>query len=61
MDPVKRAAMFIRMNDIVVQNVVVIPIAQRAKAAAMAAKLRGVETNPYDLDFWNIAYWHREA
>src|SRR5262245_32131741 len=49
MDPVKRAAMFIRMNDLVVQNGVVIPIAQRAKAAAVASKLRGAEANPYDL------------
>jgi peptide/nickel transport system substrate-binding protein len=61
MDQVKRAAMFIRMNDIVVENGVAIPVAQRAKAAAVAAKLRGVETNPYDFDFWNIASWYREA
>jgi len=49
------------MNDIVVQNGVVIPVAQRAKGAAIAAKLRGPETNPYDLDVWNIASWYREA
>jgi peptide/nickel transport system substrate-binding protein len=61
MDPVKRAAMFIRLNDIVIQQGVVIPIAIRAKGAAVSAKLRGFETNPYDLDFWNIAYWTREA
>jgi peptide/nickel transport system substrate-binding protein len=61
MDPVKRAALFIRMNDIVIQNGVVIPIAQRAKAAAITAKLRGAETNAFDLDFWNIATWSREA
>jgi peptide/nickel transport system substrate-binding protein len=61
MEPVKRAAMFIRMNDIVVENGVVIPVAQRAKAAAVASKLRGAETNPYDFDFWNIAGWYREA
>src|SRR6185503_5800108 len=60
MDPAKRAALFIRMNDIVVNNGVVIPIAQRAKAAAVAAKLRGAEANPYELDVWNIAYWYRE-
>jgi len=60
MDPVKRAAMFIRMNDIVIENGVVIPIAQRAKAAAITSRLRGVETNPYDLDVWNIASWYRE-
>jgi len=61
MDPVKRAALFIRMNDIVIQNGVVIPVAQRAKAAAITAKLRGAETNAFDLDFWNIATWSREA
>jgi hypothetical protein len=49
------------MNDIVVQNGVVIPITQRAKGAAITSKLRGVETNPYELDFWNIASWHRET
>jgi peptide/nickel transport system substrate-binding protein len=60
MDPAKRAALFIRMNDIVVNNGVVIPIAQRAKAAAVSSKLRGAEANPYELDVWNIAYWYRE-
>ena len=29
MDPVKRAALFIRMNDMVIQNVVVIPVLWR--------------------------------
>ena len=61
MDPVKRAALFIRMNDLVVQNGVVIPIAMRAKASAQTAKLRNAETNPYEVDFWNIAYWYRET
>jgi len=61
MDPVKRAAMFIRMNDIVIEKGVVIPIAQRAKGAAIAARLRGVETNAFDLDVWNIAHWYRDA
>jgi peptide/nickel transport system substrate-binding protein len=60
MDPVKRAALFIRMNDLVVQNGVVIPIALRAKAAAISKRLRGVEHNAYDLDFWNVASWYRE-
>jgi peptide/nickel transport system substrate-binding protein len=29
LDPVKRAALFIKMNDIVIQNVVVIPVLWR--------------------------------
>jgi peptide/nickel transport system substrate-binding protein len=46
MDPVTRAAMFIRMNDLVVNNVVVIPIATRAGAFAIAKTLRGFDFSP---------------
>ena len=34
MDPVKRAALFIKMNDLVIQNVVVIPVVFRPRVAA---------------------------
>jgi peptide/nickel transport system substrate-binding protein len=61
MDPVKRAALFIRMNDLVVQNGVVIPIVLLAKAAAISNRLRGIEHNPYELDFWNLPFWYREG
>jgi peptide/nickel transport system substrate-binding protein len=61
MDPVKRAALFIRMNDIVVQSGIVVPIVLRAKAAAMSTRLRGIEHNVYEVDFWNVAFWTREA
>ena len=60
-DPVKRAALFIKMNDLVVQSGMVIPIALTAKASAMSNRLRGVDHNPYEVDFWSLPYWHREA
>ena len=60
-DPVKRAALFIRMNDLVVQSGIVIPIALLAKAAAISNRLRGIEHNPYEVDFWNLPFWYREA
>ncbi|HUO63201.1 MAG TPA: peptide ABC transporter substrate-binding protein [Terriglobales bacterium] len=60
MDPVKRAALYIRMNDLAVQSGIVVPIALRAKAAAMSSRLRGIEHNVYEVDFWNLAYWTRE-
>jgi len=59
LDPVKRAALFIRMNDLVIENVVVIPVCWVAKVAAISNRLRGVEHNAWDLDFWNLAWWHR--
>jgi peptide/nickel transport system substrate-binding protein len=61
MNPVKRAALLIRLNDLIIQNGIVVPIALRAKAAAHSNKLRGVAHNPYEIDFWNVAMWSREA
>jgi peptide/nickel transport system substrate-binding protein len=61
MDPVKRAAMFIKMNDLLIQNVVVIPVLWRARVAAVSSKLRNTEQSPWESDFWNHANWYREA
>ena len=61
MDPVKRAALFIRMNDLVVQNMVVIPVVWRTWVSGVASKLKGTEISGLGLDFWNLAHWYREA
>jgi peptide/nickel transport system substrate-binding protein len=61
MDPVKRAALFIRMNDMLVQNVVIIPFLWRGTASAIANRLRGTEISGWDSTFWNLAHWYREA
>jgi peptide/nickel transport system substrate-binding protein len=61
MDPVKRAALFIRMNDLVVQNVVVIPLIWRSWVSGVSSRLRGTEISGWDSNFWNLARWHREA
>jgi peptide/nickel transport system substrate-binding protein len=60
MDPVKRAALFIKMNDLVIQNVVVIPVVQRPRVAAMSNRLRA-EQSPWDSDFWALHSWYREG
>jgi peptide/nickel transport system substrate-binding protein len=61
MDPVKRAAMFIRMNDLLTQNVVVIPVIWRAKVSAISNKLKDTDISAWDSDLANLAFWHREA
>ena len=43
LDPVKRAALFIKMNDLVIQNVVVIPVLWRTGVSASTNKLRGMD------------------
>ncbi|MDP2627562.1 MAG: peptide ABC transporter substrate-binding protein [Candidatus Rokubacteria bacterium] len=61
LDPVKRAALFIRMNDILIQNVVVIPVLWRNGVSASATRLRGMDLTGWDSTFWRLAHWYREA
>jgi len=61
MDPVKRAAIFIRMNDLVVKSGVVIPITWRSVLHAAGTSLAGIESNGWDSVFGSIAYWYRQA
>ena len=60
LDPVKRAALFIKMNELVIQHVVVIPVVFRPRVAAIANTMR-VEQSGWDSDFWNLHNWYREA
>ena len=57
---VKRAALFIRKNDLVIEDVVVIPTVLRHTVVAVSHSLRGLELGPWDLNLWNLAYWYRE-
>jgi len=61
LDPVKRAALFTKMNDLVIQNVVVIPVVLRSQVAGISLKLRDVVQSGWDSDFWHLPYWYREA
>ena len=59
MDPIKRAALFVKMNDLVIQNVVVIPVVFRPRVAAISSRLRDVVQSGWDGDFWALPYWSR--
>jgi peptide/nickel transport system substrate-binding protein len=62
LDPVKRAAMFIRLNEIVVgeKDGVIIPVVYRPRAHARSKTLRA-DISGWDNDTWAIARWYREA
>ena len=60
LDPVKRAAYFIRMNDLVIENHVVVPVSYRPRVAAVGARLRA-PLSGWDNDLWNLRDWYREA
>jgi peptide/nickel transport system substrate-binding protein len=60
LDPVKRAAIYIRMNDMVVNENIVIPLISRPRVRGGNLKL--VTTlSGWDLDFSALQNWYREA
>ncbi|HEY7869990.1 MAG TPA: peptide ABC transporter substrate-binding protein, partial [Methylomirabilota bacterium] len=61
MDPVKRAASFIRMNDLAISNWVVIPVLWRNGVSVAGTRMRGMDLSGWDSNFWRLPYWHREA
>ena len=61
MDPVKRAALFIRLNDLVVQSGVVIPVTWRNVLHAVSNQIGGVQPNSWDSIFGSIASWYRQG
>ncbi|PWU21515.1 MAG: peptide ABC transporter substrate-binding protein [Candidatus Rokuibacteriota bacterium] len=61
LDPAKRVALFIKMNDLVIQNAVVVPVLWRNGVSASTTKLRGMDLNGWDSTFWRLPYWHKQA
>jgi peptide/nickel transport system substrate-binding protein len=61
LDPVKRAALFIKMNDLACGARAVIGIVNRPKAIAISNKLRTPPITSWDNDLSHLASWYREA
>ena len=60
LDPVRRAAMLIRLNELVVNNYVVIPLVMRPSAVAAANDLVA-EISGWDNNTWDLANWYRDT
>jgi peptide/nickel transport system substrate-binding protein len=60
-DPVKRGALFIKMNDIVIANVVVIPVLWRNGVSASSTVLHGMDLTGWDSTFWRLPFWYKQA
>jgi peptide/nickel transport system substrate-binding protein len=57
-DPAKRAQLLRQANDLLVQDVAVIPLVQRAAVTSGVAKsLKGVDPSPWDSEMYNVADW----
>ena len=59
LNPDKRSKIFILMNDILVEEVVVIPLVHRADVTAFSNSITGYELTPWDRRTWDIMNWKR--
>ncbi len=60
LDPAKRAALFIKMNDLVVGYPAVIPVVYRPRVSAISQRLRP-HLSGWDNDMWDLRNWYRET
>ncbi len=57
LDPTKQAPLFITMNDLVVNQVVEIPLVQRNNVQGVNKKLQNMNLSPWVSQLWNIENW----
>ena len=60
LDPEKRQQLFIKMNDILIEDAAVIPLVHRADVMAFSNSLTGYEPTAWDMRTWDIMNWQRE-
>ena len=60
LDPVKRGALFIRMNELVIAGRYIIPVVYRPRVSSVSSKLQ-VQLSGWDNDLWNLKDWYKEA
>jgi peptide/nickel transport system substrate-binding protein len=60
LDLVKRAALFIKLNDLVVSDNYIQPLLSRTRVAAVAGKLTA-HFSSWDNDLWQLGSWYRET
>ncbi|MDP3547839.1 MAG: peptide ABC transporter substrate-binding protein, partial [Phreatobacter sp.] len=58
LDPAKRTALFIRMNDIFCGENILVPVLARTRMAASSNNLV-VQPSGWDLDLWMLNAWFR--
>lgn len=60
LDAVKRAAMFIKLNEMVVGDHYILPEVYRLRVTALKRDIMA-PISGWDLDFWQLANWYRET
>jgi peptide/nickel transport system substrate-binding protein len=61
LDPAKRATLFKRLNDFLIDDAAVIPLVHEVDMSGASTTLQGLDLTPWDVEPWNIADWSRGA
>ncbi len=56
-DAKKRAALFVEMNDLLIEDVALIPLVSRKDAYAIASSLTNLEFTPWSASTWKLNEW----
>ena len=59
-DPEKRTALFVEMNDLLIEDVALIPLVRRSDAYAISSNLSGLEFTPWASSTWQIEKWGKQ-
>ena len=61
LDPAKRQAIYIQLNDLLINDVVIIPVVHRTFPNGVSNTLDGVVLTPWDSQLWLLKDWVRKA
>lgn len=56
----KRKQLFIHLNDLLIEDVAVIPLVHLVDFGGISNSLAGLDLTPWDVDVWNIKDWKRK-
>jgi len=59
LDETKRAELFIQMNELLIQDVAVIPLIKLTNPVIVSKELKGYDFTAWDSEIWNIADWYK--
>jgi peptide/nickel transport system substrate-binding protein len=59
-DPDKRRDLIIQMNDLLIEDVALIPLVTTLQPVGVSTTLEGLNYTPWDVEIWNIKDWRRK-
>ena len=57
LDPRNRRKLLIQMNDLLINDVAVIPVIDRGEVTGISNRIIGLEFTPWDTRTWKIENW----